>query len=506
MEDVCRAVVCMLQRIRHERFEHHPYHAPFLNYTATWINCLPLKTIIIGQNPYPQDVYPTRGAALSFSPRHDVPVSVQNIAKDLHHTNGVAPEDTVECFMNLWELIDSGVLAINRSIFGSICKDSSGNDASREMEEQTVVIQEMMKATVKMQGPSSFTCIAMGNQAHAMAVSLKSWANGTTIKIKVIKSLNPAARRRRDTGSQQDTLDSAAASKALSGLVNEYMSQRRNMAGPSDPTRERSVAKLEEFQKSNAVLENSFGDLMRECESLSSRLLALRSSNASGEPVSVDDAALSLESFRDSLSTASAHTQMNNMMMRELVNSLFEYVDKSKATMEKNKGSSTPKAAGTMSPRVSTTSAFDRVPSSARQSSRPSPITEVETPVTPAQGALGARVLEDTASTTQRTTVAASGVSVTTNNGAEMSRYESVLMTKMSKAISDKSGSDIYSNEIRQCANRRVCAGSVTASAVLAHIREQMDKDDSWDPSDEMEDETTDTYQWVENFVKSRRA
>jgi uracil DNA glycosylase len=82
-----------------------PYALPYMNYVLSWPDNLPIKLIIIGQNPYNKDIYPYMGAALSYDPAvlSAPPKSVLSLAEDLYESNSIPMHQTIHGIFCLTE-------------------------------------------------------------------------------------------------------------------------------------------------------------------------------------------------------------------------------------------------------------------------------------------------------------------------------------------------------------------------------------------------------------------
>lgn len=116
------ACLRLIKEMDCERHSNHPYCGPFIRYVMQWPHSLPIKTIIIGQNPYPGDIFPNLGAALAYDENkvRSVPPSIRVLAEDLFNYNETPKTDTINAFKDSWKMLDIGVLMINETVFHKI--------------------------------------------------------------------------------------------------------------------------------------------------------------------------------------------------------------------------------------------------------------------------------------------------------------------------------------------------------------------------------------------------
>jgi uracil DNA glycosylase len=214
---------------------HLPYCIPFIKYVSTWEHALPINTIIIGQNPYPRDIYHEYGAALSYdeSKIPYAPASVRVIAQDLFNYDGTSKQDTIECLRNLWALSDDGVLAINETVFATLMGEDKETHlrGGFESECQVRALQVLISESYFM-GQHVIECIGMGKSASKMTSVLRGWSPADLITLRIVSCSNPAALAytMRDLPSQSITLGNSTASRILSAVVKRYknMSDKRH--------------------------------------------------------------------------------------------------------------------------------------------------------------------------------------------------------------------------------------------------------------------------------------
>lgn len=216
----------LLEQIGVAENTHLPYAIPYMNYVLSWPSNLPIKLIVIGQNPYERDIYPSMGAALSYDPNICTvpPKSIRSLAEDLYESNSIPMHETVQCIRDSWHLLSHGTLMINETVFASIYPEMKSNYRPiMEMEAQCIVLQALISASYFM-GQKEFIILAMGERAALMADQMKKWCPSDIIKMKVVACRNPAARTDGDMLSRAFTLKHSGASKILASEVRWYHS------------------------------------------------------------------------------------------------------------------------------------------------------------------------------------------------------------------------------------------------------------------------------------------
>lgn len=209
------------------------YCRPYINYVMSWCHYLPINTIIIGQNPYPNDIYPEIGSAFSYDESKQAfpPKTVQNLAHDLNNHDETDIDSSISCFRDSWKCIEDGVIFINESALDIFHKNKSNTRGIKEMESQIRALQIIITESF-IRGQTSFTCVGMGIKATQMTSILQSWYPKDLMKMKVIRCKNPAARDIGDMPSHEVTIGNKGASKVLSSIVANFvkMSGKQRMS------------------------------------------------------------------------------------------------------------------------------------------------------------------------------------------------------------------------------------------------------------------------------------
>ncbi len=285
-----------------------PYAIPYASYVLSWSMHVPIRTIVIGQNPYPQNIYPEIGAALSYDPSKVKleTVSVRNIAYDLKNYDGTELEDSINCFRDSWMLIDRGILFINETVFDVLSDSKSNVRGIKEMESQLRALQVLISESY-FAGIESFTCVGMGIKAEQMISILRSWCPKDLFQMKTMSSRNPAAREVGDRPSHEITMGKAPVSKVLSQIVKEF----HNMAGPRMSAADKRKNENKESLRRSAENVSAAADFYtNEVQSFQDRLESARNQNVTS--ATIDQMQDSLGRLRKAIdghkNAISAHT------------------------------------------------------------------------------------------------------------------------------------------------------------------------------------------------------
>lgn len=182
-------------------FQSRAYCAPFSRYVLTWHQAVPLNAIIIGQNPYPNDIFPEVTAAMSYDSElaqrcqnfaGDVPPTVKVLANDLLINAKLPREDTISVIRDGWTLAEKGILLINNSVF----HDWRSTEGYKECVNQTTLVLRLLEETEK-HGPRTVQLFVLGDAAQRMASNICSWYKSSTIRISKKSVTHPAALSRR---------------------------------------------------------------------------------------------------------------------------------------------------------------------------------------------------------------------------------------------------------------------------------------------------------------------
>lgn len=314
-ENVRNACIAMLKNLEYKKFYNTPYCAPLINYVMTWQYALPIKTIIIGQNPYPQPIYPIYGAAMSYDETicKRPPGSVRVIAEDLYNYNGTDKNSTIDCFRDLWKMTDKGVIAINETVFSKIVDSEKDSNLRpiREAEYQVRTLQVLIAESYFM-GQTSINCIGMGMSAAMMTNIMRGWCPNDLVSLKVLTCANPAAYASNlsDSTSHPITFGNSTISRILSSIVEEYT----NM--PPKGQDKRLQQNIDSFKANTKQVIEADASCKREYSSLLERLKAVK------KVPEAKDVLLALEdSLQRCVNTMDNHaTAMDAHMMTYVMN------------------------------------------------------------------------------------------------------------------------------------------------------------------------------------------
>lgn len=269
MDNVRAACIRLIEELGIESNLSNPYWHPYTNYVMSWQFHLPINTIIIGQNPYPQRIYPEFGAAFAYDDRkcRTPPGSIQVMAYDLFNYDETDKDLTIECFKNSWRLLEAGVLMINETVFDKISNGNKSNTrAIKEMESQMRALQIVISESILMD-QSSITCIGMGIPAAQMSSIVRSWSPKDLVSCKTITCSNPAAIARDlgDLPSHLITIGKRPVSKVLANIVQAYAKMPPPKATQGDRRRQQNIDALkkaaDEVKNSGTIYESELKSL-----------------------------------------------------------------------------------------------------------------------------------------------------------------------------------------------------------------------------------------------------
>jgi hypothetical protein len=280
MDPATVACLKLLRDVNCVKYKDHPYCKPFIEYVMQWPHHLPIKTVIIGQNPYPGDIFPEIGSALAYddSKISYPPGSVRVLAEDLYHYDETPKKLTIECFKDSWRMLEHGIIMINETVFHKISKDIDRPNTGvlREMESQILALQTLLSVGFNM-GQTSVTFIGMGIGASMMTSVIRPWCPSDLISTKVMTCSNPAAfaSMLRDSSSHKITLGKSHISKVLSGIVALYST----MPPKTSTAEKRRQQSIETFNKALIEVKESSNVDDGELRSFKDRLTRIDPSN-----------------------------------------------------------------------------------------------------------------------------------------------------------------------------------------------------------------------------------
>lgn len=529
VQAACMNLICNLDC---DVFKEHPYSVPFMKYVLLWPYCLPIKTIIVGQNPYPQNIYPEYGSALSYDSRlcRSVPPSVQVIAEDLYNTLGVPKQDTICCFRDLWHMTNKGIIAINETVFSRIVNSEKESNLRpiREAEFQIRALQVLISESYSM-GQTSFTCVGMGMNAAMMVNTIRQWCPNDIVSIKTITCSNPAAYARNlgDTESLPITFGNSALSKLFASIVKDYVDMppkkddRRtqqniealkatteNVASAAAGLRREYSSFVERFEsskkpaQSSATLEDVSDSLDRLVGAAENHAMAIRAQMVSFIVVS------------QSVISASGHKPEQQKDAQSTIQSFCSY--------QQQTASSQPQSPVALAPRRQVRRAATPARSTGFEASvvasipeeagnKPDPDTKTEVTQSPSIIVSRRRVVRrslratPSIADTEYTSVT-TGTNKHVQSGhtasAGITPVEAVHMVSIAQWMGQNMAEDTsYHDMIMYCVDEN-CLSSEPAREVLNYVRKRMAECSSYDSHDELEDMNSHTSIWCNTILE----
>lgn len=523
--NVKRACEQLILNLDCNRFHESPYYAPFINYLETWPYSLPIKTILIGQNPYPQSIYPEYGAALSYdeSKVKKPPGSVVVIAEDLFNYDDTPKQDTINCFRDLWTMSDAGIIAINETVFSKIVESekSSNLRPTKEAEYQIRALQTLIAESYFM-GQKTIECIAMGMSAAMMSSLLRGWCPNDLISLKIVTCTNPAAfaRNLRDCQSQPITIGNNIVSKILSSIVRQYvaMPPRRDV--------NRAQQNEESLRKTTSELVTSSSALRGEYSSFAERLKKV---------VALPEAKSTLEDLSDALTNLIASTDRHALAVNAQTTSFLMTVNAAKAQVwgkpggpSSNQGQVTTAVVSPqlpiLPPPILSTPTRRRVVRRTTSEISATPIESIkeEESETASQAPIASPLAARTGFTGTRRRVArrvsqalsapdteyTNVESIASENPKPLSKeeigpVEKVHMRSIAEWFANNMNGDTTYSEMLETSASQGVVGSSISRKVLAYIQSRMNGNGSYDAYDEQEKSDSDTSRWCRGYMKS---
>ncbi len=495
-----------------------PFAIPFANYIMGCSYSLPIHTIIIGQNPYPQNIYPEFGAAFSYdeSKSNGVTMTVRNIAYDIYNYDETPLDDSVGCFSDSWRLLDRGALFINESVFAALTKNKKNTLSIKEMEAQCRLLHIII-AESYLAGQKEFTCVGMGMKAEQMVTMIRSWYPKDLFKIKTMSCKNPAARDLGDMSSQDVTLGKTAVSKLLSKLVKEYMNMPPKTSA-AEKRRNQNKSQLEDASKKIEVTAEAYGN---ELSSFEERLKSL---NLDGRdlPTSIGDIISSSGALRVAIDkhrgAVAAHTVSIIMMVNSIsldTNSLQAPNANPIAVADVRKSPGprrVPRRVSTPAPMP----AVEEVPDATSPVAEPEVSTVVESvetpPVEPSISVTPSRArrrVRRAPSASYAPSDVGTEYTMDTANpsggkSAEISSPEAVNIKCFADWCSTNAGDTTYF-EILNDASETKSANNKISQDVLDYVRLRKDRDPSYDPYEELLDGESESTKWAHSNILSSK-
>jgi uracil DNA glycosylase len=488
---------------------HLPYAIPYMNYVLSWPDNLPIKVIVIGQNPYPTNIYPFMGSALSYDPslHSGIPKSVRSLAEDLYESSGVPMHETVQCMRDSWHLLSHGTLMINETVLSMIYPELKSNHRPiMEMEEQCLVLQAVISASYFM-GQKEFTILAMGERAALMADQMKKWCPSDIIKMKVVACRNPAARTVGDMSSLAFTLKHSGASKILASEVKWYHTM---------PPKESFASKR--LKQSEDALKQSLETVVVSKNTTKSELTGLI--DRLNLPIEDGDRVALRESMVSARKAVIAWT--NSAKSNQM--SLIQYVNAAKASIPTSKDASdnsstathkdVSKLAARAPPRKKTVmqeevieNAPSSVPDIKTELSETVPIVPViKTPKTARVQKMAVEDVEGSVAQSVTASVAPSELASMSGNTPpkkkrsikSVNEEEAIHMTSFATWFRSNMPEDGTFAGILQTAVEDKWVGDTPfAASVMKHIRQRKKQSSSYDSHEELNTEGSESYKWA---------
>lgn len=525
---VLNACAQHLERIRYYDYIDTPYCFPYMRYLFTWHKYLPIKTIIIGQNPYPQDIYPEIGAALSYDTEkiRGPPKSVAVIAEDLYNYNETDKESTISCMRDLWRMLENGVIAINENIFASITeKGKRKNTTSIKEAESQILLLRVLIAESRILGQEEIELMALGRSATAMVSVLRQWCPSDMIKLRCVTGINPAGvKNNSDNESQPITLRNNSVSKILSRIVGEYIQM---------PPKKNEKASQQNFDALEQATESIMGTSTGIVTETSSFMKRIRDKGASDDgKINIDDICEMMENVQKAASSHANAIRVHTMSFLINAKDIKKVIEKAEENAKKegaNKPSMPfgPPAPAQSSP-VAGSGGRRRTRRVTTPNESPGNIDTIKEEVTPKQedfpdpvlpstpsrpqsvapsvtpSTTGRRRVRRTASTvapSEYTVEDKSEMSIPTGKGnSPVGIAESVHMKSIAQWFADNmQGNTTYSEILNSSAEER-SVGSKLAQDVLDHIRERSSEATQYDAYAEIEDPSSKTSAWCQAY------
>lgn len=501
------------------------YAFQYASYVMSWCMHMPIHTIVIGQNPYPNDIYPEIGSALSYSPSatNGPTMSVKNIAHDINNYDGTEMNDSIQCFMNSWHLIERGSIFINETVLDSLYDSKSNTRGLKEMESQLRAIQILISESYFM-GRTEFVCIGMGMRAEQMLSMIRGWNPKDLFNVRTISCKNPAARDLGDMPSHEITLGKNTVSKVLSNLVREYVKMGPPKMSAADKRKNDSIKALEEASENVGATGNVYA---QELSNFSERLRGIR--EGGNEKISVEE----LESMtsnmaiavRKSMDAIRSHTVSMVLCMRSISS------DNNKDTNSASSQVGTPVSTVVIPEPVQSTTRrrrrriisnemtpVDETPEntiavSNVESSEIAPTLEDPPTYVPTTSRRRRRVVLDidTSSVTEHDNVTnadteyTAAISVRSDKDFKMTPAESVNVKCFANWCESNIKDDSTMYEIINSAADSMTIANDLVRSVVQYVRERKDQDLQWDPYEELNTPGSLAYKWSQqNMVYSK--
>ena len=529
MDPATVACLRLLRDVDCAKYKSHPYCKPFVEYVMQWPHHLPVKTVIIGQNPYPGDIFPEIGSALAYdkSKVKYPPGSVRVLAEDLYHYDETPKDLTIDCFRDSWRMLEHGVIMINETVFHKISQDIDRPNTGglREMESQILALQALLTVGFQM-GQRSVTFIGMGIGASMMTSVIRPWCPSDLISTKVMTCSNPAAFASllRDSSSHKITLGKSHISKVLSGIVALYS----KMPPKTSTAEKRRQQSIQTFDKALAEVKESSNVDDRELRSFKDRLTRLDPSNPTQGDIT--DLGKSIDSLMKSKDRYNNAITVHHTSMLALIDIAFKEHPKSDgkppAATPSNDNSSSNQhlnVPGTPSPgprrRVvrRTASETPQVPTISEDKTEPETPVKIEDnasdivstqslskPVTRSRR----RVIRTPSRTGATPSIADSEYTVVSNadetrsvGNYDMDPGQATHVRTFAGWLKDNYKDDPSFQVILSSAADSRTTDNELSREVLAYIKSRKEEDTQYDPYDELSDPDSRSSKWIGDYM-----
>lgn len=497
------------------------YSMPYANYIMSWPRHIPINTIIIGQNPYPQKIYPEYGAAFAYDDKkcRAAPKTVEVLSHDVHNFDGTDIDMSVRCFRDSWRLIERGIIFINETVLDALLPDKYNTRRIKEMQAQIRALEVVISESI-LAGQQTITCIGMGIPAASMTSIIRSWSPKDLVQMKVMTCKNPAARDIGDLPSHEVTIGKPAVSKVLSRIVKEYSEMPPPRVSAAEKRREDNKKALQNASENIAVVNNQYEV---EIKSFEDRLRAAR--DKKNDSATLDDLLNSLGSLRNTV-----NNQRNAIgVYTQAVIMCVDSIPKTQSDTQSIKSSATPSnvsntgyqasASTAIQPRAGprrrvsnnpsqTMQPVDEVPESSTDVVPQTPSTQAvpQTP-TPAMGSRARRRVNRTPSYAASNagteyTTASTMAPLDSQSNRDMSRVESVSMKSFANWCTDNIKDDPTYAEILNSAADEHRTLSELSKAVVNYIRIRKESDSTYDSYDELTDPDSASSVWIRTQIR----
>lgn len=504
------ACLKLLDSIDCNRYADHPYCRPFINYVMQWPHHLPINTIIIGQNPYPGNIFHELGAALSYdeSKVSTTPNSVRVLAEDLYNYDETPRQQTIGCFRDSWRMLEHGILMINETVFHKIAKDTDRPNTGvlREVESQVITIQTLLSEGIKM-GQKSVTLIGMGMGASMMTSIIRPWCPADLISTKVMTCSNPAAfsSMLSDSSSQRVTLGQSNVSKVLSNIVKLYVKMPPRVS-TADKRRQQSTdtlnRALEEAKNSSHVNNN-------ELRSFKDRLTQLDPSNP--KKADIEDLKSSIDALtkaNDRHANAISVHSMSMLALMDIATKEYPKASDKYADTQPSRNTQSLAIPSTPSPgprrrvvrrSTSATPQVDPIPED-NVTDAASEVVSVQSLVNPPTRARR-RVVRTPSIAGSEYTVASTIDDVQHSPEYDMTQAQATHMKTFSGWFKDNYKHDPSFEVILASAADSKTVDNPLSKDILDYIKMRKSEDTMYDPYDELSDPDSTSSKWITDYM-----